>query len=296
MDAEIPFSEYKTRGILLCLGLCLFTYGILYGIATSFWRALIDEELQTNVLYIFTYLWVLNWVRIKNRKNRIDAGLFFKPGGSLKPIHLLGLVIALFLFSMSMLWITYYPVSYLSPSLVESLILEADPPSSSTLNYSLETAITIVIAPVVEEVFFRGILLNRWATKWGIRKAIIISSIAFAVLHVDFLGAFIFSVAMALLYTKTRTLVAPIAAHILNNAIVIGVTLALDRFQGDSGNVSIEGFRSGIWIGATLLAITLPFLIVYIKRNWPPKDRQAPYAEQLLKNNSEEAKELAASV
>ena len=295
MNAEVPFSKYKTRGILLSLVLCLFAYSILYGIVTSFWRDSIGEELQGNLLAIFTYFWVLNWVRIKNRKNRIDAALFFKPGASLKPIHLLGLVITLFLFSWGMLYITYYPLSYVSPSLVESLVLKTDMLSSqSTLNNVLDTFIIILIGPVVEEIFFRGILLNRWATKWGIRKAIVISSIAFAILHVDFIGAFVFSVVVSILYVKTRTLVVPIAVHIGNNAVVIGVTLALDRSEGDSGGVSIEDFRSALWIGITLLVITLPFLIVYLKRNWPPRDQQAPYAEQMLKHDAEIANELAA--
>ena len=298
MDADIPFSKYKTRGILLSLVLCIFIYSILYGIATRIWQVSIDDELQSSILSIFVYIWVLNWVRSKNKQNHIDTSFFFKHSGRLKPFRLFGLIIILFLFSWSTLWLTYCPLSYISPSLVESLILEGELLSSphSILNNVLEIAILIVIAPVVEEVFFRGILLNRWATKWGIRKAIVFSSIAFAVLHIDFLGAFLFSVVVAILYIKTRTLAVPIAAHILNNAIVLGVTLALEPLQGDFDNISIEGFRSVIWIGITLFIITLPILIVYLKRNWPPRDQQGPYAEQRLRYNSEDGKELSAIV
>lgn len=294
MNGELPFSKYKTRGILLSLVWCLFIYGFIYGIVTQLWQASIEDKLLSNILSIFIYLWILNWVRGKYRANDIDAALFFKRIRNPKPLRLFGLIVLLFLFSLSMIWLTYYPLSYISPSLVDSLVLKVEllSSTSSLLNKILELALLVVIAPITEEVFFRGILLNRWAIKWGIRKAIIASSLAFAVLHVDFIGAFFFAVVMSLLYIKTRTLVAPIAAHFLNNFLVVGVTLAFSHFQRST----IEDFRSGVWAGLALLTITLPLLIIYMKRNWPPKDQQGPYIRQRMEYGSDDVEDLAATV
>ncbi len=42
------------------------------------------------------------------------------------------------------------------------------------------------------------------AHKWGIKKAVIISSIIFGLGHFDVIGAFMFGVVMCLLYIKTK--------------------------------------------------------------------------------------------
>ena len=71
---------------------------------------------------------------------------------------------------------------------------------------------------------FRGFLLQRFAAKWGTSIAIIVVAILFALLHVDFLGAIVFSVVLSIVYIRTNSLLMPIAIHMLNNAFVIGAS------------------------------------------------------------------------
>ena len=76
---------------------------------------------------------------------------------------------------------------------------------------------------------FSRILLQRFATKWGTSIATIVVTILFALLHVDFLGAAIFSIVLSIVYIRTKSLLMPIAIHMLNNAFVIGASFLISR-------------------------------------------------------------------
>ena len=76
---------------------------------------------------------------------------------------------------------------------------------------------------------FSRILLQRFATKWGTSIATIVVAILFALLHVDFLGAAIFSIVLSIVYIRTKSLLMPIAIHMLNNAFVIGASFLISR-------------------------------------------------------------------
>lgn len=78
---------------------------------------------------------------------------------------------------------------------------------------------SIVVAPVVEEILYRGVLYSPYRKKYGPTIAIIITSIFFTVSHfgLGILSNFIGGILLAILYEKTNTLVSPIIAHIAYN-------------------------------------------------------------------------------
>ena len=63
----------------------------------------------------------------------------------------------------------------------------------------------------------------------GTSIATIVVAILFALLHVDFLGAAIFSIVLSIVYIRTKSLLMPIAIHMLNNAFVIGASFLISR-------------------------------------------------------------------
>lgn len=78
-----------------------------------------------------------------------------------------------------------------------------------------------IFKPFIEELFFRGFLYNFYKKK-GIRKALIISSILFSVLHLDLyriIILFIVGVFLALLYEITQCFWIPVLIHGSGNAI-----------------------------------------------------------------------------
>jgi membrane protease YdiL (CAAX protease family) len=87
----------------------------------------------------------------------------------------------------------------------------------------------VVFAPIGEEMFFRGFLYRALRKRFAVAPAVVISAAAFGLAHVyPLIVAVIFvdGVVLALLYERTKSLVACIAAHSVNNLIVFVVMLA----------------------------------------------------------------------
>lgn len=86
----------------------------------------------------------------------------------------------------------------------------------------LEIIATVILGPAVEELIFRGVLLNRLKIRIGVIPAILISSILFGLGHenVGMLSAFIFGVCMCIIYLKTDNILATISLHMINNFVV----------------------------------------------------------------------------
>lgn len=81
---------------------------------------------------------------------------------------------------------------------------------------------TIILAPIVEELVFRGVLLNRLKLRIGIIPAILVSSFLFGIGHEfgGMISAFLFGICMCILYLKTDNILIPITVHFINNLVV----------------------------------------------------------------------------
>jgi membrane protease YdiL (CAAX protease family) len=81
---------------------------------------------------------------------------------------------------------------------------------------------TCALAPIGEELCYRGVLMNRleWLPKWAV---VLIGATVFALLHMNptlILNAFPFGILMGVLYLKFRSITAVIAGHAMNNLLV----------------------------------------------------------------------------
>jgi uncharacterized protein len=91
----------------------------------------------------------------------------------------------------------------------------------------------MVVAPVAEEIFFRGIVYNAWLREFGVRRAVIGSAALFALIHGSIFvvpAIFALGIALALLYRRTGSLPASIAMHATFNGITLALGL-LVRFE-----------------------------------------------------------------
>jgi len=94
-------------------------------------------------------------------------------------------------------------------------------PMSSNINqFIILICIGGILAPVAEEVFFRGVLYG-FFRRWGLIVALIVSTLLFVVVHpmgqgipvIQIVGGILFAVA----YEVEGSLMAPITIHILGN-------------------------------------------------------------------------------
>ncbi len=75
---------------------------------------------------------------------------------------------------------------------------------------------TVIMAPIFEEIVYRGIMLDELLVKYNYKKAIIISALIFAVIHLNFVqltDAFIAGIILGTVYCKTKCLIPCIIIH-----------------------------------------------------------------------------------
>jgi uncharacterized protein len=91
----------------------------------------------------------------------------------------------------------------------------------------------VVVAPVAEEIFFRGVAYNAWLREYGPRQALFGSAILFGFIHGSvflFVPIVGLGIMLALLYRATGSLPAAIALHAGFNGITVLLGL-LVRFD-----------------------------------------------------------------
>jgi membrane protease YdiL (CAAX protease family) len=86
--------------------------------------------------------------------------------------------------------------------------------------FLLAVLIASVVAPVVEELFFRGFIYPVFRRKWGVRVGILANGLLFSFVHFNlwlFLPIAGIGIVLAYEYERTASLGPPIILHALNN-------------------------------------------------------------------------------
>lgn len=87
-----------------------------------------------------------------------------------------------------------------------------------------------VIAPVVEEITFRGFIYGGLRRRWGVTASVLVSSLVFALAHTFSVGGsilllgpslFIAGLALALVYERSRSLIPGMVLHASFNLIAV---------------------------------------------------------------------------
>ncbi len=146
--------------------------------------------------------------------------------------------------------------------------------NGSLLNALLVIGLVTVIAPIGEELFFRGFFFGALRNWRGPILAALLSGGLFGLVHAGsapigyLVPLAIFGVGLCLLYELTGSLYPSIALHALNNSIALGVNL-------DYGAGIIVAMMAGSTIAALLCARLLARVIGQ-RRPGPPVSAPAP--------------------
>lgn len=102
----------------------------------------------------------------------------------------------------------------------------------------------VVMAPLFEEVIFRGVLLESTRVRYGVVAAWLLSSAIFGIVHVHptvVVNAFVMGLVLAFIYLRTDSLWSAIILHAINNGIAY---LALIAGHGNSMLIDMVGSRT----------------------------------------------------
>lgn len=124
--------------------------------------------------------------------------------------------------------------------------------------------ITCLLAPIGEELVFRGALLTGLKSKFGTYGAILLSSLAFSLMHMNpeqTVYQFLLGIAFAYVAIKSKSLILAIIMHSANNMIAMLLSL-IPSF----GNAIINIFNfllSNLFVGAAIfILITAGALVI----------------------------------
>ena len=92
------------------------------------------------------------------------------------------------------------------------------------LGLALSVVLVAIVAPIAEELAFRGVVLSALGDRLGMWPAIAVSAVLFATYHVNvwlFLPMLVFGLALGWLTWTRRSLWPAIAMHVLYNGLAV---------------------------------------------------------------------------
>ena len=256
-----PFEHVRLRSFLLWI---VVTSAVL-GIGLAAYRYSSSQPLSdlgiTAIAALF-YASLAFWAFGEVQQARVPLKLLLAKGaGGLGPVRIGALLSACLLFGVS----SFRLFGYISgESAVDPLVAKwhgGGEPSLLALGGLFVVA--VVVAPIVEEVIFRGLILRSWAYRYSLNKAIVVPALVFASIHFEnFPGAFVLGLIYAVLYLRTRSLWLPITLHGLNT-----ITLSISEF-------GFEGAEPQVRISVTLVMLLWSSIYLgrFLYREWPKAD------------------------
>ena len=105
------------------------------------------------------------------------------------------------------------------------LIYKIIPPQeTSTIALPIAFLSSGLIGPIYEEILFRYLFFNRLKKYFSKKKAILITTLIFALIHlssIKIIYAFFLGLILTISYEKYQTILAPVLIHIFANSIVL---------------------------------------------------------------------------
>ena len=132
----------------------------------------------------------------------------------------------------------------------ESIMNAADYPFSSFF-------LLVVVAPVTEEVLFRGLILRGFLANYSKRSAILLSALLFAVMHTNpwqFISTFVAGVVLAWLLIETGSLLPCLFAHAVANGTAYLAGLSRVEVPGFTGGMGDAVQFQPFWLNAVGVA------------------------------------------
>lgn len=283
-QCENPFLALKARLVMVIFFMISLALALVFGTLGALELLPVggDDPILAPILYSLIFVGLCGAILLATRQVPLRlAALLGSWPTHLAWVQLLWLVGGIFLFSLGAFQVSYLGLSLVAPNWVEttlqqSLLLSVERTTEPVLYNALMLFSVLVVAPIAEEFVFRGVLLHRWGVKWGIRPAIVLTSILFGVLHSNLVGLFVFGVVMSLLYLSTRSLVVPMVAHAINNAIALLIDFLATQPPANAIDTLTE-FRTSWWLGVICLLVSAPWVLRYVAYHWPNAQTVLPY-------------------
>ena len=226
MDRSVTNFNTRLRTIRIRdLAAGIIVVGIITYILSIIFPIVGDSEDLTFIVFVILILLFFVWALSGTTGLNTDLGDVFErnPFREILYVFAINIIFAyLFTYLIAILDIM---VGFGDPTWIP--IWDMDSVTIDSATFIIDAITGIIVAPILEELIFRGILFNRLKIRTGIIPAMLISSFIFGIGH-DFGGmtsAFLFGICMCILYLKTDNILVPMTVHFINNVVATGLEL-----------------------------------------------------------------------
>lgn len=206
--------------VLLLIVANTFNYAVGLALKSVFhFSGSVGSELATGLLFAiqivwFVWLFARNGVSIRPELMRLRGDIDLKETTAVLVFNYavsIGMVLALLLAILKLL-----------PAEFVGSMTESTAQSTEFVGALIGLITTSVLAPIAEELVFRGVLLTRLKSRFGTKTAILISSALFGLTHLSLamVRAALFGACMCILYLRTENILVPIVIHMVYNFLL----------------------------------------------------------------------------
>lgn len=119
----------------------------------------------------------------------------------------------------------------------------------------------VIIAPIVEELIFRGVIMHGLMRNYSKLTAVTVSALMFALFHLNpwqFPATFVLGIILGIVMVRTRNIFLCIVGHAINNGLVLVSIEYWDEIQKTAFYLS--GKTNQLIISAILVSISVVFI------------------------------------
>ncbi|TGM95177.1 CPBP family intramembrane glutamic endopeptidase [Leptospira dzoumogneensis] len=252
--------ENKNYPFLGAVGLCLlvlvigFGIGIVFAILQSTTKLSIDTKVITAIGNSASFGFAI-WIGLRISKKEYSEVLKLNP---LKPLEAISFAITAIGFSFLLSEVdNLFSMLVPKPDFIINLfqgLFDGE-------NIFLSAILLSVVAPITEELMFRGVILDRFLKRFSVTSSFILSSLLFGLIHLNpwqFIGSSILGIYMAWVVYKTDSIWNSILIHAVFNGIPLivlhGLELEIPGFSAPiAGKIQV---LQPIWLDLLGLLIT----------------------------------------
>jgi len=129
----------------------------------------------------------------------------------------------------------------------------------------------VIIAPVIEELIFRGVIMHGLMRNYSKFTAVFVSALMFALFHLNpwqFPATFLLGLVLGILMVRTRNIYLCILGHAINNGLVL---LSIEYWDELQKTYFFQSTKSDQLLVSALIAVTALTLIFLLSHQRGPK-------------------------
>ena len=255
----LKFEKLSISKFILML-FAVFALLIFSAVAVAF-----NDTTGYSIYYIQILFYVLMFIAFYYfGLTRMERKILMDGGEEKKPIHLAfvpflvgGLITVIYVLILQNFLPGLYESYMEAAELMEGISFQTNRMELILLFISV-----VILAPIVEEIVFRGIFFNLLNRKRSTLFAMIVSSLIFGLLHAQtMVPTAVIGFVLCFIYHRTGSLLLVIAGHMVNNLIAFSLPL----FIGDTDMLASGYEVLGLVLVAFYIIFTIYFFYYFVK-------------------------------